>query len=199
MDVQNVGNALLVSTIDCVIFHPLDTMKTRLQTNKISIVKLYSGVKPAMISTIPRISTRLVCYDELKERSDNPFLAGMYTGLIESLFNIPSFYKNNAQINNTKYKYINLIKSMPIGCSKQAVSSSVFFGVRDQYDSLILASFISTLISYPLDTIKVNIQTSNFKCMYSISSLYGGFGIRLLRGVLGKIFVSQSFDFLKII
>ena len=49
---DNIRNALMVSTVDCILFHPIDTIKTRVQTNKLKYTNLYAGLIPALFNIV---------------------------------------------------------------------------------------------------------------------------------------------------
>ena len=122
-----------------------------------------------------------------------------------------SFYKNNKQVNNTKPNIRNLFKCIPLVSLKSSISNCLFFGLYNTYKTDNIkhnitltfgASFISTLIPYPVDTIRVNCQTCNNKSLTDIfhmtkHNLFKGFGLKLTRSILGKTFVMTSYEYLK--
>ncbi len=214
MNNKNIKNALLVSTMDCVIFHPLDTLKTRMQTNKLRYTNMYAGITPSMFNIIPKVTFRLTLFDEINKRIENPYICGALTGSIEGLcITGPiSFYKNNYQISNPTFVCNNLFKSLPLVTFKLALNNALFFGIYktykqdNLYHDLLLsatASFVTTTLTYPIDTVRVNIQT-NKECISiydTINKVKGGFykglNLKLTRSVLGKAFVMTSYEYLK--
>ena len=214
MNNKNIKNAVLVFTMDCILFHPLDTMKTRLQTNKFNYNRIYAGIVPSMINIIPKITFRLTLFDELNTRITNPFMCGAFTGLIEGVFITGpiSFYKNNYQVQNRSLVHNNLFRSIPLITLKLVTNNSLFFGLYktycngDSYHDLLLstsASFFSIVLTYPIVTVRVNIETSKERASVSNTinmvkgGFYKGFNLKLMRGILGKAFVITSYEYLK--
>lgn len=216
MNKDNIKCAILISSLDCFLFHPLDTIKTRLQTNKFNKFKynnLYAGLVPSMCNIIPKITFRLLMFDELNKKFNNAFASGLVLGCAESIFitGPTSFFKNNYQISNVKFKKQNLFKSIPLLTGKLMLSNSLFFGIYKTYKTenyyynfslSCFASLISTTITYPIDTVRINLQTNkNNDILYNIiqnnkNNLYGGFRLKLFRSLLGKAFVTNSYDYL---
>ena len=213
---MTIKNAVLVATLDCVIFHPLDTIKTRIQTNnfeKFGFKRLYSGITPSLCNIVPKITFRLTSFDKINNVIKNPFVSGLTIGCIESVFisSPTSFYKNNYQVANGKKLNINnLFKSIPLIVSKQMLSNALFFGIYNTYkkensfySNLTLSgvsSFVSTFITYPIDTIRINLQTSKLdvKKLCVPTGLYKGFNIKMVRSILGKMFVLTMYDYLRV-
>ena len=208
---MSIKTAILVSTLDCIIFHPLDTIKTRLQTDNFKTMRfknLYSGIKPSLLNVVPKITFRLVGFDKLNESINKPFISGMVLGGFESIFitGPTSFYKNNKQVMNKSINKKNLYKSIPIVFYKQMLSNSLFFGLYTtfQKDDLThnvmvsgVSSIISTFVTYPMNTIQTKLQTSDkYTTVKDICSngLYKGFTIKLFRATIGKMFVITLYD-----
>jgi hypothetical protein len=183
--------------------HPVDTLKSRLQTKiyvdyedalkKIrahGIRPMYRGFVAMYINLIMKQPTKLAVYEYFTD----PIHTGVMTGLTGLVVGIPmSYIKTNYQINDAfkfnikmfslKNMSTNFVAWKYEGC-KEMAGNAAFYGLykalnkytgnnSDSPDKLlslyngVIAGFIGTYISYPIDTMKSCKQTvcqsDNFK------------------------------------
>lgn len=111
-------NGLIGGFVGTIISHPVDTVKTRIQSNKFNTIinaikagKLYSGLTPPLIGIMMEKSIVFGFYEKSKEYGFNNFTSGTIAGLISTLIVTPIdrlkiHFQNNEKflINKNLYK-----------------------------------------------------------------------------------------------
>ena len=178
--------------IGAIIVHPVDTLKSNVQSNilsKLSIKDLYKGLTPAITSNVIEYTAIIGVYKEIKKYTDNNFIAGGLSGLASSIpVTILERIKIMKQINITNInpyepssstikKSIkpNYISGLTITMTREVPGFAIYFSVYEYlkknrditfYNNFIngaVAGSVSWLFIYPQDRIKTNIQGSNSK------------------------------------
>jgi solute carrier family 25 carnitine/acylcarnitine transporter 20/29 len=96
-----------------VLGHPLDTVKTHLQTNpafhnSIEVVQklrfqLFRGMAPPLVNAIIMNSVMFSVFDAVEARVNNPFIAGILSGFATAIISTPTDYvKIQMQLSSSK-------------------------------------------------------------------------------------------------
>ena len=106
MDYDKIVKTLVLSSVDSILFHPLDTTKLRL----INPVQL----KTTFITSTPKLTKRSVVFDNLSDALKNPYISGFTTGLIEGMC-LYTIYRKRFMV------------------TESIISNSIFFGLYNDY------------------------------------------------------------------
>jgi len=158
--------------------YPLDTIKTRLQSNlnttRISNLtttqnlNLYKGLRYDMLSVIPSSFSYWYAYSYLRKKEYSIIESACTSSIISSIVDTPlDLYKKKAQLNvlnnSNIFKYCTM--NGLVSLSFNLFYLNVFKNVLEKTDSTFLAitsaSLVSGLISYPFDREKTMIVIKN--------------------------------------
>ena len=220
---------LFSGIISTIIVNPLDVLRTHKQLNikyNISVKFLYNGLTPALICLPSFWAIYFPTYEYLKKQKFNLF-SGYLAANIGSTFTCPLFFiRQKYQIDNTIdiYKYYKLNGIKPFYnalITTYLYNTSLIFQMpiyehlKKKYLNLTkidtlnifiitsISKIISTLIVYPIDTLRtIKRQKTNkslFEIIYNLNknpnNYYRGISIYLLRSIPyhGSIFCSYEF------
>ena len=143
-------------------------------------------------------------YDELNNKKINPYFSAFFSGFVSSIFNVPMQYITTNAINMKKENYKgvfhlikytllkkkNIYKGYWIDTSRSIFGSTIFLGtygnikkiLPDNNKNTIVSSLISIsvtwIITFPLDTIRVEQQINNDKKIFAlIKKRYLNYGV----------------------
>jgi solute carrier family 25 carnitine/acylcarnitine transporter 20/29 len=96
-----------------VVGHPLDTVKTHLQTNpafhnSMEVVQklrfqVFRGMAPPLVNAIIMNSVMFTVFDAVEARANNPFIAGILSGFATAIISTPTDYvKIQMQLSSSK-------------------------------------------------------------------------------------------------
>lgn len=165
-------------TIQTIVGHPLDTLKTWKQSNEkinLNIRNLYLGLSyPLLTNSI----LNHIQFNLINLKSDNIHYNYLATGIFSGLFLAPIEYFKIRKQNNLKIKFPN---GFLISIIREVPGVYIYFGIINNFksytkiDSEILtggtAGVMAWLLTYPLDTIKTKIQ-SDIKFSTAIKQPY---------------------------
>lgn len=156
-------------------------------------------------------------FEDLNKKNYNPYFSGTLSGLIGSITNVPMQYFTTNAINMKKEEYINITtlikqsfktknfyKGYFIETGRICLGSSIFLGTYGNLRKILenktsfvtpISSIISIstvwLITFPLDTIRVEKQISNDKIIDIIKRRNRNFGgFNLYKGLTPVLFRS---------
>ncbi len=182
---------IAAGTTGCIIGHPFDAVKVRMQTNmyptnyecvkqiitKEGIKGFYRGVIPPLISQNLKRSIQYNIYEKALTRTDNPWLSGLLVSLVGPMVGCPtSVLKIGLQTKNTTLrKYINNIyqtnglkgfyRGFPIYTLKEIVHGTTYLGIygtlRKEFGVGPIETFMSGCIA----------STITWTCLYPIDML----------------------------
>ena len=169
----------LIGVIQTISGHPLDTLKTISQNNKLNIkdinklnifkkpLSLYKGLKYPLTINIIYNTFLFSIFENINNKTNNNiysgFIAGFYSGIILSPF---EYYKINRQLGN-KIIFVNSFKGIHLTMFREGLASSIYFSSYFALNKLInnplisggISGSLSWLATYPLDTIKTQYQS----------------------------------------
>lgn len=199
-------SASLSGAIHIFIGYPFDTIKT-LQQGKmhntykcLNIFNIYRGIKYPLIQNSIVNGSIFSINNYFKNNTTNRHIGNFYTALLSTFILTPfDKYKVMSQYNK-KYKLnlkniISTYKNYPIICMTEIPATFTYFSVyhklkSDNYPSFFsgsMAGLTSWLCIYPLDTIKVRIQSEtckNIKQAYQMGNLFKGIYVCIIRSML---------------
>ena len=202
----------LVGSVQTIIGHPLDTLKTNFQSNKKlslkndAIKKLYRGVSYPLTSSIITNGFLFYWQDIIDKKYDNKFYSGFISGFLTGpLINCFEVYKVKEQL---KYKgKINFLSGLSATIPREAVGASIYFGtyykLKEKYHPFIsgsLAGLFSWFFTYPLDVIKTRLQSgeyNNWRTAIYKGNFSSGLGVCLLRSFIVNGFSFSVYDYFK--
>lgn len=201
----------LIGVLQTISGHPLDTLKTISQNNKLSInefynlnihkqpLSLYNGIKYPMMINVVYNTFLFSVFENIKKTSENNlypgFIAGFYSGIILNPF---EYYKINRQLKN-KIVIYNSFKGLHLTMFREGIASSIYFASYFELEKKInnplisggLSGALSWLMTYPLDTIKTNYQSGKitFNEIFNQNIIFNkynwhGFGFCITRAFL---------------
>lgn len=164
--------------------HPIDTMKTRLQTKTALTLStafkmgaLYGGLRGPLLGTIFEKSIVFGSYDYAKKYKLNDFTAGIIGGLMCTIIVTPiEYFKINAQnkhkIDISNIRLSNIYKGFLPTICRETPGFGIYFATynylnenHNQQKSLFMsfmfggtAGLSAWLFIYPADLIKTNVQ-----------------------------------------
>jgi hypothetical protein len=170
-----------------IISHPFDTIKTRIQSNKvpsikqaIQIGKLYSGIIPPLVGIMLEKSIVFGFYEKSKSIGFNNFFSGIIGGFISTLVVTPvDRLKINYQNRELKLLNVLTIKNLYKGFTPTIFRETPGFGIYfSTYNFLTekfnksgdnfktfgfgsLSGLSAWMFIYPSDLIKTNYQSNN--------------------------------------
>lgn len=190
--------------------HPFDTVKTRLQggkyTSAIECLKktvtregpkgLYRGVSIPLISHVVKRSNQFYVYEKLMQKNFNPYLIGIITGPIGTLFGGPlqvlkvntqstnkKEYKNAWDYTKTLYREDGIkgfYRGFKANVLKDAVYSSSFLGnytfLKNRFSDNLFGKFMAGGVAHsitwalfiPIDYVKTQVQRNKKKTITSV-------------------------------
>jgi len=194
--------------------HPLDTIKTQLQSGIsrkniefLNFKNLYKGVQYQLCISIINSSLTFYMFDKIYSQTNSSILAGSIAGITSGLFINPiEIYKVRTQCNNfTTSSNTKIPKSLGLKytMTREIFAFTTYFTVytklkerENPFPTPInggLAGCASWCIGYPIDTLKTIKQSgigthpntsSSIKTLLKTSILYRGFSICMLRAFL---------------
>lgn len=170
-----------------IISHPFDTIKTRIQSNKVSnikqalqIGKLYSGITPPLIGIMLEKSIVFGFYEKSKSVGFNNFFSGIIGGFISTVIVTPvDRLKINYQNQDFKIQNVLTIRNLYKGFTPTIFRETPGFGIYfSTYNFLTekynknnnnfktfaygsLSGLSAWMFIYPSDLIKTNYQSNN--------------------------------------
>lgn len=165
--------------------HPFDTIKTRIQSQKVATImdgfkmgRLYSGITPPLIGIMLEKSIVFGFYNKAKQNNINDFWSGIVGGFMCTLIVTPiDRIKINLQ-NNTPLKNMNNLYRgfIPTVC-RETPGFGIYFTtynyLKSNYnkENNMMKTFVSGMMSglsawifiYPSDLVKTKIQSENNK------------------------------------
>jgi hypothetical protein len=147
-------HGIFASFICSSIFHPIDTIKVRFQGNKpIFHRSLYNGIKMRYVTSTIQSGTFWTVYEESK-KTKTTTEASAYASFVASLAETPfDLNKRRAQLCNGKFNSKILIKYAMLNIISSIGQMTTYYSLCDNIHP-IGAGFVSSLITYPLDTLK---------------------------------------------
>lgn len=205
MEIKYFISGCVAGSVQSIIGHPLDTLKTfsqnKIISSSFSIKSLYSGFTPSLIQSSFLTGTAFYINNYLYDLTQNKVQSSLYTGLLSCLIICPlEDLKIKRQMShpitrfsmsqfNSSYKYLHLVSLREIPAITVYFSSYRY--LKEQQINVGLAGGISGvlswLITYPIDTIKSRMQSnlcSTIKESFQIGHLYHGLGYCLLRAFI---------------
>lgn len=208
-------SGMISGGITTIISHPLDTLKTRYQSNiylskDIKYNKLFAGLKYPFYSNIIFNGYLFGLNSYINNYTNNNFISGFITGTTFSLFVNPiELYKIREQ-NNVKDSLNTNLKSQFRGISmtffRESIGTSIYFGIyyhfknKLEYNSFNaggIAGICSWSITYPFDVIKTRLQSNSkiyIKDAVKIGNLYSGFKFCIIRAYFVNSFTFYFYD-----
>lgn len=204
-------SSFIAGSVQTIIGHPFDTLKTYIQlgkpiTNKINIFHLYRGSLPALYSGCFQNGVLFTIHQKIYDKTNNHFIAGCIGGSISSIIVSPlEYFKCNLQkdtiANNSVYKlnFNNLInkniwKGFRYTLYRDSIGLGIYFYSYHLFEKDLgvfnsggIAGLLSWIYSYPFDKIKTLNQCNlhyNVNSSYSLYSLYKGFTLVAIRSIL---------------
>jgi solute carrier family 25 (mitochondrial carnitine/acylcarnitine transporter), member 20/29 len=194
------GVGAIVGSVQVIVGHPLDTIKTNIQTNKISTMKftihrLYKGFKYPFFGSIIINSMMFGTNKYLYTYTHNYYVSGMLAGIITSfIINPLELYKVRTQLllKNT----LDPFKGLGSTILKESIGMYIYFGTyyklttEYNYNPLIsggMSGWLGWLFMYPIDVVKSRIQSDGCKTIlegFKQGNLWRGFGLCSLRAIL---------------
>lgn len=185
--------AFINGTIQTIVGHPLDTLKTWKQSKlnvKINFKNLYRGV------SYPLLTNSLVNHIQFN-LMDYPFgnvkLNYLSTVFITGMLLTPIEYFKIRRQNKLKLSYP---KGYGITFGRELIGCSTFFwclrnfkeitGIQSDFITGGVAGSLSWLVCYPLDTIKTKIQSDVILKKAIKGPYYNGFSYCLVRGFIAN-------------
>lgn len=205
---------LSVGSVQTIIGHPLDTIKTNFQNNsktKYCIFNLYRGLSYPLTSSAIVNGFLFYSNNSINNFTKNNFVSGFVTGTICSpLINIFETLKIKEQLNK-KQCITKLLKYSKMGFSatllRESIGTSIYFGsynyLKKDYNAFVsgsIAGASSWLLTYPFDVIKSRLQSGNCKTWVEaikLGNFSNGLLVCLLRSFIVNGFSFSAYEFLK--
>ena len=204
----------LAGSVQSIIGHPLDTLKTLSQNNLImssfSVKKLYSGLSASLIQSSLLTGTAFYINTYFYHKTQNNLLSSLYTGIFGCLIICPlEDLKIKRQISYSlslspnisfsylrkSYKFLHLVSLREIPAITIYFSSYRY--LREYSINPLLSGGISGslswLITYPIDTIKSRLQSN--LCSTLNQSIYMGNLYQGLKYCLLRAFIVNGLSF----
>ena len=191
--------------------HPLDTMKTYLQTDNFKNLKfkpstLYRGVKYPLISNTVINSSIFGINEFVYRETNNYWTSGFISGSITSIIINPvELYKVRGQLGISGN--INLTKGLYPTIMRESLATSIYFGTYfnlvDMYGPLIsggCAGLFSWTFTYPIDVIKSRIQSNhceNIQDSIKQGNLWKGYSFCAIRAIFANSISFYAYNYLK--
>ena len=165
-----------------IISHPIDTVKTRLQSGESFITainkgKLYNGIKSPLFGIPLEKSIVFGCCEYAKKYDIGSFSSGFIAGFISTIIVTPIEYvkinaQNNINLNVTVSNILKLYRGISPTICRESLGYGVYFTTYDNLDNYfntdksLLKSFFfggitgltSWLVIYPADLVKTIMQ-----------------------------------------
>ena len=147
-------HGIFASFICSTLFHPIDTIKVRLQGNKPVFSKsLYNGIKMRYVTSAVQSGTFWTVYEELK-KSKSTTEASVYASFISSVVETPfDITKRRSQLCNRALPWKSISRYTALNTISSINQMTSYLTFCDNMHPA-AAGFITSLISYPLDTLK---------------------------------------------
>ena len=186
-----------------IVGHPIDTIKIWNQVNikhSYNFKNLYRGIKYPLISNIFITSGVFGVYNYLLNKTNNNFLSGFIAGsLVSPIINISDIYKIKFQ--NKVSISMPIYKGFHMTFLRESIACGIYFSSYCYFKKLFensldrnlnnlisggLAGISSWTITYPIDTIKTRIQSSNISIIKAINQkkFFNGLNICLFRAFI---------------
>jgi hypothetical protein len=109
MGYQTIVGSTFAGLISMTLGHPLDSIKTHLQTNskfhnstqviQTILLGLFRGITPPLVNAVVMNTVVFSVFDRVQTTTDNPFVAGMMSGFATAVISTPTDYiKIQAQL-----------------------------------------------------------------------------------------------------
>tara|TARA_B100001094_G_scaffold326648_1_gene383203 strand:+ start:3962 stop:4543 length:582 start_codon:yes stop_codon:yes gene_type:complete len=147
-------HGIFASFICSTIFHPVDTIKVRLQGNKPIFNKsLYNGIKLRYVTSTVQSGTFWTVYEEIK-KTKSTAEASAYASFIAALAETPfDIIKRRSQLCNRALSWKLMAQYTGLNTISSINQMTSYLTFCDNMNPA-AAGFITSLISYPLDTLK---------------------------------------------
>ena len=206
MDLAHLISGVLAGTVQSLIGHPLDTLKT-LSQNKIFIssyyrCSLYNGLMPSLIqnSILTGASFHVNNYF-FNLTNNNNLLSSLYTGILGCFVICPlEQIKINKQVNissnrNLSSTIVHSFKHFYLVSLREVPAITIYFSSyryfkEQQINYFISGGFsgvLSWLITYPIDTVKSRLQSNMCQSLMEsikMGNLYSGLSFCLIRAFI---------------
>ena len=179
------GYGLIGGVVGTIFSHPFDTIKTRIQSNKVTLIKdaykmgkLYNGILPPLIGIALEKSIVFGFYDLAKKNGYNNFTSGLIGGFMSTVIVVPVdrlkiIMQNKGTITKDILKPTSLYKGFSITLFRETPGFGIYFTtynyLSDRYNkekNLIktfyfgsLSGLNSWIFIYPSDLIKTRYQS----------------------------------------
>ena len=218
-------NSFIAGTLQTIIGHPFDTVKTLIQTNlsyneiKTKIKNngyghFYKGYVPMLLGGCLQNCMIFSTEYYIKEKLDNKnefvsgFLAGTFTSFIMSPCEL---IKCNLQTNkDIKFKNLNYFRGLNLTILRDSFGIGLYFSVydtlqKDKNNPLInggIAGIVSWIYSYPIDSLKTIYQLNPKVTIIDIIKrkkfrLLNGISVMLIRSFFVNAGIFYTFEKLK--
>jgi solute carrier family 25 carnitine/acylcarnitine transporter 20/29 len=150
--------------------------------------KFYRGSFLSYTSVSFERSIQFYFLEKMNKRNNNPYLNGLLLSLFSSIYNVPvQFLTTNIALNNINYIKLNknnFYKGISLELSRNIINTTIFNGtyfyLRNTYgNSTELAPLYGAisgisfwLITFPLDTIRTEYQSSNHSLKQIVVNRY---------------------------
>lgn len=208
---------IISGTVSIIICNPLDTIRTRIQVNKLSFNKLHSGIGIGIITVSPFWGIFFYSKKELNKYFSLP-ISSYFAGNIGSTICSPLYYiRQNIQVNNN-FSFIEIYKKNGIKqfytgiFETYLVNLSLFFQIpiyeklkNENYNiifSTIISKTIGSFLTYPFDTLRTIKRTSNnnitiIDFLQKPNIWYKGISVYLLKCLPYHCSIFYTYEFLK--
>jgi len=204
----------IITTVLC---HPLDTLKIRLQTGKMSINNyhlLYRGITPPILSAPFIAACGFTINEGLKSENDSfeqKIRNGIITGTCVSLVSLPFDYvKCRLQTEVLSMRsYSHITRALPITIIKGMIGGGIYYSTYNHLfqitDNAPLSGGITGGVLWsiiqPIDTIKTRLLTDTSPSIYTAyqkGRLYRGVGYAVSRGIVANSIFFGISEFIKL-
>jgi hypothetical protein len=145
--------------------HPLDTIKTHLQTNpkfrtSIDVIRnvrfgVFRGMAPPLISAIAMNTVMFSVFDKVNERVGHPFVAGILSGFATAMISTPMEYiKIHAQLTGRRSlsilkanSPINLYRGHFSNLAREGVFTMVYLGLYHHQRASSFETWLGLLVT----------------------------------------------------
>lgn len=183
----------------------IDAFKNIYKTDPL---RFYRGSSLCYLTVSSERSVSFFLAEKYNTKSNNTFLNGFFISLLTSIYNIPIQYITSNLANNNNIRNLgtflkdlyanktNVYKGYFIEMPKTVLGSTMFSGtyfylrnnIEDsKYKPLLLGSIsgiVSWIFTFPIDSIRTNIQTSNLKLKEIIQQRIKNYGyLSFYRGI----------------
>lgn len=171
---------------------------------------VYRGVSLCLLTIPIDRSIQFLLFEKASKLGYNPFFSGLCCGAFGSLYNLPlSYISNNYMLLNQKprvscfvketlqHNWSKLFRGFTPEIARSTIASSVYLGVYGSMRSYFGSSQMQTImnsaiagislwtITYPLETLKLEMQTSDMTILRAFTYRVKRFGFfNLWRGIL---------------